>query len=135
MKSSISCRRLTETHTKNCTLSRLPGKLPRLRLLVTVALLAGINAHAQAAPPTPGALVTWGNGQTSGVLDAPVGKDFVAIAAGYFHGLALRVDGSLIGWGDNYYGQTNVPAGNDFVAIAAQNGTNLALRSDGSLVG
>ena len=31
--------------------------------------------------------------------------------------------GSLVGWGDNGYGQTNVPAGNDFVAIAAGSAT------------
>ena len=31
----------------------------------------------------------------------PAGNDFVAIAAGYFHSLALKSDGSLAGWGDN----------------------------------
>ena len=49
----------------------------------------------------------------------PAGNDFVAIAAGSVHSLALKSDGSLVGWGYNCYGQTNVPAGNDFVAISA----------------
>ena len=52
-----------------------------------------------------------------------------------YHSLALKSDGSLVGWGDNGYGQTNVPAGNDFVAIAAGDYHSLALKSDGSLVG
>lgn len=43
--------------------------------------------------------------------------------------------GSLVGWGDNFNGQTDVPTGNDFVAIAAGYIHNLALRADGSLVG
>lgn len=54
---------------------------------------------------------------------------------GGYHGLALRTDGSLVGWGFNAYRQTNVPAGNGFVAIAAGEFHSLALRADGSLVG
>ena len=48
--------------------------------------------------------------------------------------VALRSDGSLVAWGDNSLGQTDVPTGNDFVAIVAGDGYNLALKSDGSLV-
>ena len=44
-------------------------------------------------------------------------------------------DGSLVGWGDNGEGQTNVPAGAGFTAIAAAAFHSLALKSDGSLVG
>src|ERR1700739_2154907 len=35
----------------------------------------------------------------------------VEIAAGGFHSLALRQDGTVVAWGDNNFGQTNVPAG------------------------
>ena len=35
----------------------------------------------------------------------------VKIAAGDFHALALRSDGSVVGWGDDTYGQTDPPAG------------------------
>jgi probable HAF family extracellular repeat protein len=48
---------------------------------------------------------------------------------------AAPIAGSLVGWGYNGYGQTNVPAGNDFVAIAAGDEHSLALKSDGSLAG
>ncbi len=34
----------------------------------------------------------------------------VAVAAGWEHCLALRADGSVVAWGDNSYGQSNVPA-------------------------
>jgi hypothetical protein len=37
-------------------------------------------------------------------------SNVVAIAAGDFHTLALRSDGSIVGWGDNSYGQLNMPA-------------------------
>ena len=65
--------------------------------------------------------------------EAPAGKGFVAIAAGAYHSLALRGDGSLVAWGWNDYGQTDVPEGDDFVAIAAGHFHSLALRRDGSL--
>src|SRR6187200_2958681 len=43
--------------------------------------------------------------------------------------------GSLVGWGDNFYGDLTVPAGNDFLAVAAGDNFSLALRTDGSLAG
>ena len=58
-----------------------------------------------------------------------------AIAAGALHTLALRKDGTLIAWGNNFYGQTNIPAGlSNVIAIAAGNNHCLALKSDGTLV-
>jgi len=50
------------------------------------------------------------------------------IAAGGGHSLALRSDGSIVGWGDNEYGQATLPAGNDFVAIATGWDYSLAIR-------
>ena len=62
--------------------------------------------------------------------------DYVAIAAGRSHGIALRSDGSLQTWGSNIYGERSVPAGaNDFEAISAGTYFSLALRADGSIVG
>jgi len=34
----------------------------------------------------------------------PAGNDFVAIAAGGAHSLALKSDGSVVGWGNNWEG-------------------------------
>ena len=58
----------------------------------------------------------------------PAGNNFVAIAAGYYHSLALKSDGSLASWGENVFGQTNVPAGNNFLAIAAGGYHSLAIQ-------
>jgi hypothetical protein len=59
----------------------------------------------------------------------------VAIAAGGQHSLALKSDGSIVGWGRDRYGQATPPDGNDYVAIAAGWWYSLALKSDGSIVG
>jgi alpha-tubulin suppressor-like RCC1 family protein len=58
----------------------------------------------------------------------------VAISPGLDHALALRSDGTVVGWGYNGYGETNVPVGlNNVVAIAAGYYYSLALRADGKV--
>ena len=79
-------------------------------------------------------------------------KPIVAVAAGGFHSLALRNDGTLISWGDNFHGQLGTglsgAANSKFVAVdvipltsterfsAIATGTthSLALRTDGVVV-
>lgn len=62
-------------------------------------------------------------------------SDITAIAAGKSHSLGLRADGTVVAWGHNDKGQTDVPSGLAGVtAIAAGMAHNLALRSDGSVV-
>jgi hypothetical protein len=47
----------------------------------------------------------------------------------------LRADGTVVAWGNNAQGETNVPAGlSNVIAIAAGYDDNLALRSDGTVV-
>ena len=51
--------------------------------------------------------------------------------------MARRSDGSVVAWGDNYYGQCNVPAlpaGLTYVEVAAGGCHTVARRSDGSVV-
>jgi len=69
------------------------------------------------------------------VRAGPSGNDFVAIAAGWGHSLALKTNGSIAGWGQNTFGQATPPSGNDFIAIAAGDGHSLALKRDGSIIG
>jgi len=59
----------------------------------------------------------------------------VAVAAGWFHDLALRSDGTVVGWGQNSDGQTNIPQGlTNVIGIASGGNHNLALRKDGTVV-
>lgn len=71
--------------------------------------------------------------------------DVVAIAAGQYHSLALRSDGTVWAWGWNYYGQlgdgttidrttpVQVQGLTNVVAIAASSNFSLALKADGTV--
>ncbi len=63
-------------------------------------------------------------------------KDVLSVAAGRYHGLALKGDGTVVAWGRDTYNQTIVP--NDLygvVAIAAGAEHSVALKADGTVVG
>jgi len=60
---------------------------------------------------------------------------FIAVAGGAAYCLALRSNGSIAVWGENFYGQCTVPPVNSgFVAIAAGSYHGLGLKADGSVV-
>ncbi|MBL9030511.1 MAG: hypothetical protein JNM80_02220 [Phycisphaerae bacterium] len=76
------------------------------------------------------------------VSNRPTTGTWIAVSAGYDHGLALKNDGTLAAWGDNTYGQSEVPIDEyvqasenvlTYTAIAAGEYFNLALRSDGTI--
>lgn len=113
-----------------------------------VAVAAG-QAHALALK-ADGTVVAWGASNVQkwvvppgiyvnaayGQLDVPFGlTGVVAVAAGSFHNLALKSDGTLAAWGLNDAGQASVPAAaTNVVAIAAGYAHSLALRADGSVL-
>jgi hypothetical protein len=78
--------------------------------------------------------VAWGQ-NADGQTNVPPGlTNAVAAAAGAYHGLALRADGTVAAWGRGADGQTNVPPGlTNAVAIAAGWYHSLALRADGTV--
>ncbi|MCJ7728698.1 MAG: hypothetical protein MUO27_02285 [Sedimentisphaerales bacterium] len=80
-------------------------------------------------------IIAWGDDGDGIVSNIPEGNDFVDVAAGKYHALAIRSSGSLVAWGWNNYGQCDVPEGNDFVAIAGGVRHSIALKSDGTIVG
>jgi alpha-tubulin suppressor-like RCC1 family protein len=62
-------------------------------------------------------------------------SSIVAVAAGEWHFLALRADGTVAAWGDNFSSQATVPAGlSQVVAISAYGNKSIALRADGTAV-
>ncbi|SFO80928.1 Alpha-tubulin suppressor [Amycolatopsis arida] len=58
-----------------------------------------------------------------------------AVTAGWGHALAV-VDGGVVAWGNNWFGQTDVPvqARSGVVAVSSFGFHSLALRADGSVV-
>ena len=80
-----------------------------------------------------GTVVEWGTGQ----IPPPAGLvGVVAIAAGEYHSLALKNDGTVVGWGYNFDLEATPPAGlSGVVAIAAGELHSLALKNDGTVVG
>jgi hypothetical protein len=80
-------------------------------------------------------IIAWGDHNSYGQIgDAPDGNEFIAVAAGNAHCIALKSDGSLVGWGYNVHNECNVPAGNNYVDISAGFHHSMALTSDGSIV-
>jgi alpha-tubulin suppressor-like RCC1 family protein len=77
--------------------------------------------------------MAWGdNGR--GQCSVPRSTKFRAIAAGTWHSLGIRIDGSIAAWGWNENHQCDVPAGKDFVEVCGGYSHSLALRSDGTIV-
>jgi alpha-tubulin suppressor-like RCC1 family protein len=61
--------------------------------------------------------------------------DAVGIAAGWWHNLVLRANGTVVGFGHNADGQATVPTGlSNVVAISCGNFHSLALKADGTVV-
>ncbi len=60
----------------------------------------------------------------------------LAVAAGGVHSLALRNNGSVLAWGSNVFGETNVPPGlTGGVALDANYGYSLVLKANGTVTG
>ncbi|WP_157603010.1 RCC1 domain-containing protein [Rathayibacter sp. Leaf299] len=103
-------------------------------------LITGITpvAAAPAAPATvePGGIAVWGWGYYGQTRIPADPGEIVSVAAGSFHSLALRDDGTLLAWGSDRSGQTAVPANlKPVVAVAAGWIHSLALQNDGTVVG
>lgn len=98
------------------------------------------NVISRTAAVSVGRVVAWG-GSNFGQTNLPANlSEVAAIAAGEFHSLALKADGTVVAWGQNVIagvtlGQTNVPSGlSNVVAIAAGSRHCLALKGDGTMV-
>jgi alpha-tubulin suppressor-like RCC1 family protein len=95
---------------------------------------AGTNPLSATSKPAT-YVAAWGL-NTNGQCGVPVGLGpVITVAAGSYHSLALKEDGTVAAWGSNSSGQCDVPFGlTDVVAIAAKGNHNIALRADGTVV-
>lgn len=100
-----------------------------------------IELTNEAYTPFPTKVAVWGNSIYSGAI-RPLGvtmpfglDDVVAISGRWEHMLALRSNGTVVAWGSNSDGQTNVPETlTSVIAIAAGKGHSVALKADGTVV-
>src|SRR6267142_1634077 len=63
--------------------------------------LAGFGASA-------GSVVAWGINFNGEVTRPATATNVVAVVAGYDHSLALRGDGTVVGWGNDTYHQIDI---------------------------
>ena len=63
-----------------------------------------------------------------------ISPSWSALAAGAYHTVGLRSDGTVVAAGGNDYGQCDVDSWTDIVAVAAENHHTVGLRSDGTVV-
>jgi len=87
--------------------------------LVIIAFLLAVHVIPQARA---GSIVSWGE-QVAPNSELTC---ISAISTGRHHNLAIKADGSIVGWAWNHKGQATPPEGNDFVAISAGGTHSLA---------
>jgi hypothetical protein len=119
------------------------AKPPLLRLCALAVLSVGLLFPTGAQATATGTVVAWGCSgefQDFGQCSVPSGLTGVtAVAAGFYHSLALKDDGTVVAWGcgiSGDYGQCSVPSGlSHVIGVAAGQYHSLALKDDGTVVG
>jgi alpha-tubulin suppressor-like RCC1 family protein len=101
-----------------------------LRVSNVYGLSVSSNATLSVVP-----VLAWGRNDHGQTNLLAIQSNAVALAAGLYHSLALRSDGSIAAWGSNDGGQTAVPASaTNAVAVAAGARHNLALLDNHTVI-
>ena len=111
-----------------------PSALDEATLPDTIPYSAGIDDDLAEADEA-GIVIAWGDND-EGEIDVPAGLDSViAVAAGWYHSLAVTGDGKVVAWGSSARGLLDVPAGlSGVTAVAAGQYHSLALTVAGTVV-
>jgi len=140
--------------TAACTVTSSPAPAKEWK----VVSAGGLNIYPfKLAIKTDGSLWAWGNNyyyalglgtdSTNRLVPTRVGTDnnWLTVSAGWSYALAIKTDGSLWAWGNNYNGNLGVgdttdrytPArvgnANDWKTVCVGAGHTLAIKTDGSL--
>lgn len=94
------------------------------RVLVMAVLLNSIMFGILPASPAQAIEVTPENAAKAGQK----------IATGMMHSLAVKADGTVVGWGNNWYDQINTSSLSGVVAVTATETASAVLKSDGTVV-
>ncbi|THF77060.1 RCC1 domain-containing protein [Cohnella fermenti] len=82
-----------------------------------------------------GWMVPYGTDSVHAAEKGTRGAEGIRISAGADHSLLIKPDGTVVAWGNNVAGRTEVPSGlKDVTAVAAGFGHSLALTADGVVV-
>ena len=110
-------------------------RIGHVRLLLYLAAALGAAALGPKAVLANDEVIGWGD-NSSGQLDVWSNlSGVVGIAAGFHHSLALRSDGSVSGWGDDYWGEASGSHWVGQIGIAAGNSFSLSFGGSGDVVG
>ncbi len=104
-----------------------------MKAVKTISALAAILWFLGGCGAAFGDYIAMWGADSNGLYAVPEGNDFVAVAGGSIHNVALKSDGTLAAWGWNEYGECDVPTDSNYVAVGAGAFYSAALRSDGSL--
>lgn len=124
------------------------GPVTSLPRALTNAVALSVGAQHALALKSDGQVVAWGDNvvvtgsfppfttNNFGMATVPADlSNVAAIAAGTYHNVAVRSDGTVVAWGRHTGGQTNVPAtATNIIAVAAGEAHSLALRGDGTVI-
>ena len=132
----------TQKRLRRTAIIALPAALALL--LISIVLMPVIS-YRQAekllqAGRTPEAAIAFG--RADGYRDARARSAALwagvaqrnAVAAGGYHTVGLRADGTVAATGDNFHGQCDVSGWRDLVAVAADYNHTVGLRADGTAV-
>jgi len=133
--------------------SRVLHWVPELSNVVAVAVAENDQGTRKVALLRDGTVVNWRRGIYYAHETPPFGlSNVVSIAAGSYHTLAVKQDGTVVGWGFNDVGQatgvatTNSPYTSsgvvriggeilsNVVSVAANHNYSMALKRDGTIV-
>jgi alpha-tubulin suppressor-like RCC1 family protein len=110
-----------------------PSALAEITLPDTIPYSVGIEDDL-ADTDDAGVVIAWGDND-EGEIDVPAGlNSVIAIAAGWYHSMAVTGEGKVVAWGSSARGLTDVPPGlSGVTAVAAGQYHSLALTVAGTV--